>query len=117
MLDDSATSRLEAIIRVEKPSSTTRRSSPRVRPGTSSPANKATTAVTVTAWPANASDTPISPPMGVSKLAGRYSAVNKPNTPIASENTAIQAAEAGAASPALPRQAGGAVSQTQPFIT
>ncbi|MNV35989.1 hypothetical protein D3C71_1274500 [compost metagenome] len=115
MLDDSATSRLEAIISAEKPSSTTRRSSPRVRPGTSKPANKATTAVTVTAWPAKACDTPRSTAIGVSRLAGRYSAVSKPKTPIANENTAIQAAEVGAARSALPRSA--VASQTQSFIT
>ncbi len=94
-LDENATSRLDAIISVENPNSTRRRSMPRVRPGTSNPANKATTAVTVTAWPASASDTPRSRAIGVSRLAGRYSAVSRPNTPIARENTAIQAGVVG----------------------
>ncbi|UNK41299.1 AraC family transcriptional regulator [Luteimonas sp. S4-F44] len=43
-------------------------------------------------------DTPSSAAIGVSRLAGRYSAVSRPNTPIASENTAIQAGEVGTAS-------------------
>jgi hypothetical protein len=90
-LEEKATSKLEAIISVEKHSNTIRRSIPRVKPGTSNPENNATTAVTVTACPAKASVTPSSTAIGVSKLAGRYSAVNNPNTPIASENTAIQA--------------------------
>lgn len=95
-LDENATSRLDAIISVENPSSTTRRSMPRVRPGTSNPANNATTAVTVTACPANACDTPRSTAIGVNRLAGKYSAVSRPNTPIARENTAIQAGLVGA---------------------
>ncbi|KAG1384948.1 hypothetical protein G6F59_017701 [Rhizopus arrhizus] len=103
MLDENSTNMFEAIISVEKPSRTTRRSMPRVSPGTSNPANNATTAVTVTACPAKASDTLRAAAIGVSRLAGRYSAVNRPNTPIANENTAIQAAEVGAASPAWPR--------------
>ncbi|CUI85673.1 Uncharacterised protein [Achromobacter dolens] len=103
-LEDIATNRLEATIRVLKASSTARRSSARVRPGTSSPANNATTAVTVTACPASASETPRSSAIGVSRLAGRYSAVSKPNTPIASENTAIQAGGASAARDMRPSQ-------------
>ncbi len=51
-LDDSATSRFDAIISTEKPSKTSRRSRLRVNPGTSNPAKSATTAVTVTACPA-----------------------------------------------------------------
>ena len=94
-LEENATNKLEAIISVENPSNTTRRSIPRVRPGTSNPANNATTAVTVTAWPARASDTPRSIAIGVNRLAGRYSAVNNPNTPMARENTDIQAGVAG----------------------
>lgn len=101
-LEETATNRLEATINVEKPSNTQRRSMPRVRPGTNKPANSATTAVTVTAWPASASDTPRSVAISVNKLAGRYSAVSKPNTPIASENTANHAGVAGSRSESTP---------------
>lgn len=124
-LDDRATSRFDAIISVEKASSTWRRSKRRVRRGTSRPANSATTAVIVTACPASASDTRISAAIGVSRLAGRYSAVSKPNTPIVSENTAIQAGAAGSAPAAalpvpvpvpVPVPAPGGTSQIQSFI-
>ncbi|KWV89677.1 hypothetical protein PFLmoz3_00661 [Pseudomonas fluorescens] len=101
-LEETATRRLEATISVENPSNTQRRSIPRVRPGTNKPANSATTAVTVTAWPASASDTPRSVAISVNKLAGRYSAVSNPNTPIASEKTAIHAGAAGSASEKAP---------------
>ncbi len=49
MLDDNATKALERIIRAVKLNSTRRRSIERVSRGTSRPANRATTAVTVTA--------------------------------------------------------------------
>ncbi len=96
MLEETATSKLEAIINVEKARSTTRRSSPLVKTGTNRPETSATTAVTVTACPAKASDTPSSAAIGVSRLAGRYSAVSRPNTPVVSENTASHAADTGA---------------------
>ncbi len=51
----------------------------------------ATTAVAVTAWPATPSVMPRLAAIGVSRLAGRNSAVTRPNTPRVSENTAPQA--------------------------
>ncbi|GAN67545.1 hypothetical protein AOR01nite_25470 [Acetobacter orleanensis] len=55
----------------------------------------ATTAVTVTACPAKASETPSPVAMGVRRLAGRYSAVKSPKTPMVREKTAIHAGDVG----------------------
>ena len=116
-LEETATKRLEATINVEKPNNTQRRSMPRVRPGTNKPANSATTAVTVTAWPANASDTPRSVAISVNKLAGRYSAVSNPNTPIANEKTAIHAGVVGSTSEPRPGWRSETVLHTQSVIS
>ncbi|MNE08499.1 hypothetical protein D3C80_1011500 [compost metagenome] len=115
-LEETATKRLDAIINVENPSNTQRRSILRVRPGTNRPANSATTAVTVTAWPASASDTPSSVAIGVNRLAGRYSAVSKPNTPMANDNTAIHAGVAGSASGPAPGRLSGTALHTRSVI-
>jgi hypothetical protein len=55
------------------------------------PAKVPVSAVAVTACPAAPSLTPRSAAIGVSRLAGRNSAVTRPNTPIAKENTPAQA--------------------------
>jgi hypothetical protein len=44
--------------------------------------------------------------MGVRRLAGKYSAVKRPNTPIASENTAVHAADTGSMSTGLAEPSG-----------
>ncbi len=117
MLDDNATKALERIIRAVKLNSTRRLSIERVSRGTSSPANKATTAVTVTACPASASDTPRSAAIGVNRLAGRYSAVSSPKTPMASENTATHADEEGSPLPPSTESGVFATSTTLLLIT
>ncbi len=78
-----ATSRLEITSSTEKASSTRRRSMPRVRTAISRLVTSATAAVTVTAWPAVPSVMPRLAASGVSRLAGRNSAVTSPNTPSA----------------------------------
>ena len=80
-----ATSRLEIICSTEKNISTQRRSILLVAGVISSPVTSATSAVAVTACPAIPSVTPRLAAMGVNKLAGRNSAVIKPNTPSPSE--------------------------------
>ena len=80
-----ATSRLEMICSTEKNINTQRRSIFLVAGVMSNPVTSATSAVAVTACPAIPSDTPRLAAIGVSKLAGRNSAVIRPNTPSPSE--------------------------------
>ncbi|MCW2263115.1 hypothetical protein M2265_004538 [Sphingobacterium kitahiroshimense] len=94
-LEEKATNKLEVTIKNENASSTHRLSKDRVRPGKINPEHNAATAVTVTVWPATASDTPSSEAIGVRRLAGKYSDVNNPKTPIVRENTAVQAGAVG----------------------
>lgn len=80
-----------------KASITHRRSMRRVSSGSEGAATAATSAVTVTAWPAAPSLTRRSLAIAVSRLAGRNSAVTRPNTPSAMEATAVQRASVGSA--------------------
>ena len=96
-LDASAASRFDTTSSSTRARTITRRS---IRPSpttTIGPANAPTSAVAVTAWPAVPLDTPSPRAMGVSRLAGRNSAVTSANTPSVSESTAPQAARAGPA--------------------
>lgn len=94
-LEEKATNKLEITIKNENASNTHRLSKDRVRPGKINPEHNAATAVTVTVWPATASDTPSSEAIGVRRLAGKYSDVNNPKTPIVRENTAVHAGAVG----------------------
>ncbi|MEY9587670.1 hypothetical protein ABIA15_006491 [Sinorhizobium fredii] len=87
----NAASRLERISARVKLQSTSRRSNPRVMIAIVGAAMAPTTAVAVTACPAVPSLIPRSAAIGVSTLAGRNSAVTRPNTPSASEMTPAQA--------------------------
>ncbi|MND81731.1 hypothetical protein D3C80_735360 [compost metagenome] len=81
----NATSRLEIICSTEKNISTQRRSIFFVAGVISKPVTSATSAVAVTACPAMPSVTPRLAAIGVNKLAGKNSAVIRPNTPSPSE--------------------------------
>lgn len=88
MLEVVATIRLEMIIKTVKPSNTNRRSTARVRLAVNNPDSIAATAVTATACPTTASETPVSAAIGVRRVAGRYSAVRSPKTPRVNDSTA-----------------------------
>src|ERR1700761_1380648 len=86
-----ATNTFETISNTEKASNTQRRSILRVAVAINRLVSIATAAVAVTACPASPSVTPRLDAIGVSRLAGKNSAVTNPKTPSASEKTAPQA--------------------------
>lgn len=93
----NATARFDATSSTENTSSTRRRSMVRVSAEISRLVTSATVAVAVTAWPATPSVTPRLSAIGVSRLAGRNSAVTRPNTPSVIAKTAPHAGSRGAA--------------------
>src|SRR5580692_7989091 len=93
-----AAMKLDINRRIVKPSNTIRRSRFRITAVTRRLDRSAKAAVAVTVWPAARSLILKSAAIGVSKLAGRNSAVTKENTPRANAPTANQA---GSLEPAL----------------
>ena len=94
-----ATNRLEIICSSVKNINTQRRSILLVAEVISSPVTRATNAVAVTVCPASPSLMPRLCAIGVRRLAGKNSAVIRPKTPRASDQTAFQAGFAGANDP------------------